>query len=108
MAIKPFIDRFVVEDKRARAVTLFVPKQPRAEWNELIRMIDTHRGRTFKADELDEWHATRGVFLVDRDAFSVSTKDALGLYVTGESLFIAYGGMFAVVHEKVGASLLLT
>ncbi len=107
-ALPPFIDRFVREDKRARARQLFVPRAT-VEWRDLIAMLDTWRARTYTDVELVPWHATRGVFLVDQDAYSVDTKTALGLYVPKtDALFVAYGGIFAFVRSQVGETLLFT
>ena len=107
-ALPPFIERFVREDKRARALQLFVPR-PRVEWRDLIPMLDTWRARTFTDGVLVPWHATRGVFLVEHDAYSVDTKTALELYVPAtDALFVAYGGIFAFVRSQVGEALLFT
>lgn len=108
MALNPFIERFVKEDKRARATSLFVPKQTKTEWRDVLPLVDTRRGRTYTDKDLQPWSAVRGVFLVDKDAFSVDAKTALGLYVKDPWLFIAYTATFAVLHYEVGQSLLFT
>ena len=58
--------------------------------------------------DLQPWHAVRGVYLVDKDAFSLDAKTALGLYTTGPWLFIAYSATFAVAHDHGAGSLLFT
>lgn len=108
MAVQPFIERFVRPDKRERATTLFLPKQPKASWHELIQMIDTTRARPYAAGALEPWNAVRGVFVVDHDAYSITTQAAMGLYVTEDSMFVAYSGTFAVVRYHNGSPLLLT
>jgi hypothetical protein len=108
MAMRPFIERFIKEDKRARATSLFMPKQPRIEWRDVLPLVDPRRGRTYHDHDLKPWHAVRGVFLVDHDAFSIDAKAALGLYVTDPWLFVAYTATFAVIHYEVGESLLFT
>ncbi|MBA3453333.1 MAG: hypothetical protein H0T42_09605 [Deltaproteobacteria bacterium] len=110
-AIQPFIDRFVKEEKRERATALFIsiaPKQDKASWHELIQMIDTSRARPYAPGVLEPWNAVRGVFLVDHEAYAVTTQTAMGLYVLEDSLFVAYRSTFAVVRYKTGAPLLLT
>jgi hypothetical protein len=108
LALRPFVERYIKEDKHARATTLCLPTHPRAECRELLPLIDTRRGRTYVDADLAPWHAVRGVFLVDKDAFSVDAKTAFGLYVTDPWLFVAYGATFAVIHWEVGQSLLFT
>lgn len=108
MAVQPFIDRFVKDDKRERAAALFLVKQPKASWHELIQMIDTSRARPYEAGALEPWNAVRGVFLVDHEAYSVTTQTAMGLYVLEDSLFIAYRGTFAVARYHTGKPLLMT
>ena len=107
-AVVPFIDRFVKADKRDRAIALFAPKQEKASWHELIQMIDTSRARPYEPGALEPWNAVRGVFLVDHEAYSVTTQTAMGLYVLEDSIFIAYRSTFAVVRYDTGTPLLLT
>ena len=107
-AIVPFIDRFVKADKRDKALAQFAPKQPKASWHELIQMIDTTRARPYAAGALEPWNAVRGVFLVDHEAYAVTTQTAMGLYVVEDSLFVAYRSTFAVVRYDTGTPLLLT
>lgn len=107
-AIGPFIDRFVKTEKRERAIALFAPKQDKASWHELIQMIDTSRARPYAPDFLEPWNAVRGVFLVDHEAYAVTTQTAMGLYVLEDSLFVAYRSTFAVVRYDTGTPLLLT
>ena len=118
MALKPFVERFVKEEKRERASSLLFgrtsaapgssARQPRVECRDLLPLIDTKRGRTYTDPDLAPWHAVRGIFLVDKDVFSVDAKTALGLYVRDPWIFIAYTATFAVAHWEVGQSLLLT
>jgi len=107
-AIPPFIERFVKADKRERAMSQFAPKQAKASWHELIQMIDTSRARPYAPGALEPWNAVRGVFLVDHEAYAVTTQTAMGLYVVEDSLFIAYRSTFAVVRYDTGTPLLLT
>jgi len=107
-AIRPFIERFVKTDKRDKALAQFAPKQPKASWHELIQMIDTTRARPYAAGALEPWNAVRGVFLVDHEAYAVTTQTAMGLYVLEDSLFVAYRSTFAVVRYDTGTPLLLT
>jgi len=107
-AIRPFIDRFVKNDKREKAIGQFCPKQPKASWHELIQMIDTTRARAYAPGVLEPWNAVRGVFLVDHEAYAVTTQTAMGLYVVEDSLFVAYRSTFAVVRYDTGTPLLLT
>ncbi len=107
-AIRPFVERFVKEDKRERAFAAFCPKQPKASWHELIQMIDTTRARPYAPGALEPWNAVRGVFLVDHEAYAVTTQTAMGLYVVEDSLFVAYRSTFAVVRYDTGTPLLLT
>ena len=107
-AVRPFIDRFVKTDKHDRAIALFAPKQEKASWHELIQMIDTTRARPYAPGVLEPWNAVRGVFLVDHEAYAVTTQTAMGLYVLEDSLFIAYRSTFAVVRYDTGTPLLLT
>jgi hypothetical protein len=106
-ALRPFIERFVSADKRTHAASVYLPNKTRHEWRGLISMIDRQRGRTFEDTELVPWHAVRGVFLVDKDAYSVDTRTAMGLYVKDEAMFVAYGSTFAVALGT-GGRLLLT
>jgi hypothetical protein len=108
MAMKPFVERFVKEDKRARASSLFVPKPARTEWRDLLPLIDTRRGRTYVPADLAPWSNVRGVFLLDHDSYSIDLRGALALYVTDPWLFVAYTATFAVIHFEVGQSLLFT
>jgi len=107
-AIRPFIERFVKTDKRDKALAQFAPKQPKASWHELIQMIDTTRARPYAPGALEPWNAVRGVFLVDHEAYAVTTQTAMGLYVVEDSLFVAYRSTFAVVRYDTGTPLLLT
>jgi len=107
-AVRPFIERFIREDKRERALGLFLPKAAATEWRGLIHMIDERRARTFAPTELVPWNAVRGVFFVGKDAWSVSSETAAGLYVTEDAMFIAYSAQFATVRSEHGAPLLLT
>lgn len=108
MAIRPFIERFVREDKRERALSLFLPKSPKASWHELIGMIDTARARPFEDETLDPWKGVPGVFVIDHDAYSTETHTAMGLYCLEDALFVAYTSTFAVVRYHDGSRLLLT
>ncbi len=103
LTLQPFVERFVREDKRARAVALMA----KHAWRELIPLLDLTRGRTYTEQDLKGWHDVRGVFLVDKDAFSLDAKTAFGLYATDPWLFISYRATFAVTHEH-GGSLLFT
>ena len=107
-ALRPFIERFVREDRRDKALALFLPKKPTTEWRELIPMIDPHRARTYTAAELAPWHAVRGVLFVGKDAYSVSAEDVTKLYLTEDAVFIAYSATFATIKSEHGAPLLLT
>ena len=104
MTLRPFVDRFVREDRRGRAAAVM----ERHAWSDLMPLLDTARGRTYTDEDLRPWHAVRGVFLVDKDAFSVDAKTAFGLYVKESWLFIAYSATFAVAHEPGAHSLLFT
>src|SRR5437660_12769692 len=104
MTLQPFVDRFVREDRRARAKLLM----DKHAWSDVISLLDTTRARAYTEKDLQPWHAVRGVFLVDKDAFSVDAKTALGLYAPEPWLFIAYSATFAVTHEHGPASLLFT
>lgn len=108
MALRPFVDRFVEEDRRARARVALAPKHGHFDWRDVLQLVNTRRGRTFATDELKPWHAVRGVFLVDRDAFSVDAKTVIGYYVTDPWLFVSYGATFAVIHDDGRHSLLYT
>ena len=105
-ALAPFLDRFVREDKRTKAQSHIA----RREWPELMSLIDTRRGRALTPGDgsLDPWHQVRGVFLVGRDAYALTTEEAMKLRTTGVTLFVAYGATFAVSHDHHGAPLLLT
>ena len=74
----------------------------------MLPFVDTKRGRTYSDRDLQPWHAVRGVFLVDKDAFSIDAKTAFGLYVTDPWLFIAYSATFAVIRDEAARSLLFT
>jgi hypothetical protein len=109
MALRPFIERLVKEDKRERAVAHFLPKKDKSSYHELITSLDTTRARPSNAAALAQWKAVRGVFLIDHEAYSTSIETAMELYVTGaDALFVAYGGTFAVVRYQSGSPLLLT
>ncbi len=109
MALRPFVERFVKEDKRERAFAHFLPKRDVSSYHELITSLDTTRARPCPAGALEPWNDVRGVFLVDHEAYSVTAKTALGLYVAGsDSLFVAYSGTFCVVRYQTGSPLLLT
>lgn len=105
-ALKPFVDRFVKDDKRVRASAVVTKR----EWPELMSLIDTRRGRAITPGDasLTPWNKVRGVFLVGRDAYSVTAEEAMQLRTTGTTLFVAYGATFAVSHDHHGAPLLLT
>lgn len=108
LALRPFVDRFVDEDKHARARAAFTPKLGRLDWRDALQWVNTRRGQVFVEADLVPWHAVRGVFLVDKDAFSVDAKTATGYYVTDPWLFVSYGATFAVVHDEGRHSLLYT
>ena len=108
LALRPFVDRFVEEDKQARARAALTPKAGRIEWRDVLKLMNTRRGQTFVEADLKPWHAVRGVFLVDKDAFSVDAKTATGYYVTDPWLFVSYGATFAVIHDEGRHSLLYT
>ena len=108
MALRPFVERFVKEDKRSRAATMLAAKHGRIDWHDVLQLIDLRRGSTYSDADLEPWHAVRGVFLVGNDAFALDAKTAFGLYVTEPSLFVAYGATFAVTRDAHGHSLLLT
>ena len=107
-AIRPFIDRFIREDKRDRANAILASHTPRTEWRELISWVDTSRGRALTDDSLTPWHTVRGVYLSGKEAYSVSTAEAMKLRSVDHTLFISYGATFAVNHDHHGAPLLLT
>jgi hypothetical protein len=104
MTLPPFVERFVRDDRRTRARSLL----DKHAWSDVISILDTTRARSYTEKDLQPWHAVRGVFLVDKDAFSLDAKTAFGLYVPDPWLFIAYGATFAVTHEHGSASLLFT
>lgn len=108
MAVKPFIERFVREELRDKALAAFVPKDARHHWGDLVHMIDTSRARPYEAGALAPWNAVRGVFLVEDEAYSVETQTATGLYVVEDALFVAYRATFAVARFANGKPLLLT
>ncbi|MGE0395659.1 MAG: hypothetical protein AB7T06_02950 [Kofleriaceae bacterium] len=108
MAIVPFIDRFVKPELREKATAVFLPKNERHPWGDLVHMIDTTRARPYEPGVLAPWNAVRGVFLVEHEAYSVATQTAMGLYVVEDSLFIAYRATFAVARYASGKPLLLT
>jgi hypothetical protein len=109
MALRPFIERFIKTDKRERCGSHFLPKQEKASYHELIMALDTSRARPYAPGMLEPWNAVSGVFLVEHEAYSVTTQTAMGLYVTAnDSLFVAYRGTFAVVRYVAGSPLLLT
>ena len=109
MALRPFIERLVKEDKRERAVAHFLPKKDKSSYHELITSLDTTRARPSNAEALSQWKAVRGVLLIDHEAYSTSIETAMELYVSGaDALFVAYGGTFAVVRYQSGSPLLLT
>jgi len=104
MTLKPLVERFVREDKRTRAMSLL----DKHAWRDVLPLLDTSRGRTYTQQDLQPWHAVRGVYLVDKDAFSLDAKTAFGLYTTEPWLFVAYGATFAVAHDHGAGSLLFT
>jgi len=104
MTLRPLVDRFVREDKRTRAMSLM----DKHAWRDVLPLLDTSRGRTYTAHDLAPWHAVRGVYLVDKDAYSLDAKTALALYTKEPWLFIAYSATFAVVHDEGAGSLLFT
>jgi len=109
MALRPFIERLVKEDKRERAVAHFLPKKEISSYHELVTSVETSRARPCDAAALTQWKAVRGVFLIDHEAYSTSIEEAMELYVSGtDALFVAYGGTFAVVRSATGSPLLLT
>lgn len=108
MAITPFIERFIKAENKAKATSLYLPKHDKASWSDLVTMIDTSRARPYAPGMLEPWNAVRGVFLVEHEAYSVSTQTAMGLYVVEDSLFVAYRGTFAVARYATGTPLLLT
>lgn len=108
MALTPFIERFVEEDKRVRARGALTAKGGHLEWRDVLKLVNTRRGRTFATDELRQWHAVRGVFLVDNSAFSVDAKTCSECYINAPWLFVSYGATFAVIHDEGGHSLLYT
>jgi hypothetical protein len=108
LALRPFVERFIDEDKRARARVMLTPKQGHLEWREVLPLVNTRRGRTFNDHELTPWHSVRGVFLVDRDAFSVDAKTVTTYYLTEPWLFVSYGATFAVIQDEGRHSLLYT
>src|SRR5947209_398420 len=90
MTLRPLVDRFVREDRRARALSLF----EKHAWCDVLPLLDTSRGRTYTDNDLKPWHAVRGVYLVDKDAYSLDAKTALALYTKEPWLFIAYSATF--------------
>ena len=50
MALRPFVDKFIDEDKRTRARAAFTPKAGRLEWREILKLVNTRRGQTFAID----------------------------------------------------------
>ena len=108
LALRPFVERFVAEDKQARARAALTPKAGRFEWRDVLKFVNTRRGQTFVDADLEPWHAVRGVFLVDKDAFSVDAKTARSYYVTDPWLFVSYGATFAVIHDEGPHALLYT
>lgn len=104
MTLRPLVERFVREDKRPRALALM----DKHAWRDVLPLLDTSRGRTYTQHDLEPWHAVRGVYLVDKDAFSLDAKTAFGLYTTEPWLFIAYSATFAVAHDHGAGSLLFT
>jgi hypothetical protein len=108
MALRPFVERFIDEDKRARARAAFASKHGHFDWRDVLPLVNTRRGRTFATDELKPWHAVRGVLFVDRDAFSLDAKTVTEAYLTEPWLFVSYGATFAVIHDERRHSLLYT
>lgn len=108
LALRPFVDRFVDEERRDRARAMLTPKQGRLDWTAVLMLLDTKRARVLETRDLEPWNAVRGVFLVDHDAFSVDAKTMASYYVTEPWMFVAYGATFAIVHEGHGRSLVYT
>lgn len=108
MAVQPFVEKFVRADKRDRATGMYLPKQAKASWHELIAMVDTHRARPCTPDALAPWDSVTGVLLVAHEAYTVSAKEAMTLYLTEDAIFAAYRGTFAVIRYTNGQPLLLT
>jgi len=108
MALRPFVDKFIDEDKRTRARAAFTPKSGRLEWREILKLVNTRRGQTFAEADLEPWLGVRGVFLVDKDAYTVDAKTATGYYVTDPWVFVSYGATFAVIRDEGKHSLLYT
>ena len=109
LTIKPFIDRFVQEERRAKALSHFVPREARASWGDLAHMFDNARARPLEASAIQPWHAVRGVFLIEHEAYSMAVEDAMKLYVPQDSLFISYEATFAIArYASHGAPMLLT
>src|ERR1041385_7387569 len=108
MALSPFVERFVDEDKRGRARAALTMKHGHVEWHDVLKLVNPRRSRTFTSDELRQWHAVRGVFLGDNSAFSVDAKLCSECYINAPWLFVSYGATFAVIHDEGGHSLLYT
>ncbi|MEO8551626.1 MAG: hypothetical protein ABI678_16725 [Kofleriaceae bacterium] len=108
LALRPFVDRFIDEERRARARTVLTQKHGRMDWSGVMPLLDIRRARVFETRDLEPWNAVRGVFLVDHDAFSIDAKTMASYYVPDPWMFVAYGATFAVVHEGHGQSLLYT
>jgi len=58
MTLRPLVERFVREDRRPRALSLM----EKHSWRELLPLLDTSRGRTYTQQDLQPWHAVRGVY----------------------------------------------
>lgn len=108
MAVRPFVEKFVRADKRERATSLYLPRPPRASWHELIAMVDTQRAQLCTPEVLAPWDAVTGVLLVAHEAYTVSAKEAMTLYLTEDAVFAAYRGTFAVIRYTNAQPLLLT
>src|SRR6185312_12194260 len=84
-ALRPFIERFVMPEKRERAIALFLPIRKRARPRDLVDMIDR-----------------RAIIELDRskranDAVAQISADLEGVYLTGQPA--AYKARFGHAAE---------
>lgn len=116
-AMRPFIERFVVIDKRERALGLFLPIRKRARPRDLVDIIDRRAVIALDASAHADAAITQfdkeleGIYIVGKPAvFRARLGRAREIRAFGysdEEIFIALDGGCGFVNVEIGFDLLI-
>lgn len=116
-AMRPFIERFVVVEKRERAVSLFLPIKKRARPRDLVDIIDQRTVIALDTSARAEAALARvdneleGIYIVGKPAVFRArlgrAREICAFGYSDEEIFIAFDGAGGFVNVEIGFDLLI-